>query len=227
MSGISSSIARKIKTVTALLTFGTVADGEFLKRDGSTIVGAAAGGGGIGGSTGSTDNAILRANGTGGSTVQGSLPTISDAGAINVVSGAGINAPTDGYILFSIADNWGAYLTITPNVGEGVPSFKVQRDGMFLWGSGFGAPSTPDTGLARNAAGVVEVNNGVAGVPGVLLLRGQTIASLPASPVLGMRATVTDGDSGLAWGATVVNTGAGTTRYLVWYNGTNWTVVGK
>lgn len=37
---------------------------------------------GIGGSTGSTDNAILRANGTGGSTVQSSLATINDSGDI-------------------------------------------------------------------------------------------------------------------------------------------------
>lgn len=53
-----------------------------------------------------------------------------------------------------------------------------------------------------------------------------TIAGLP-SPVAGMVAYVTDGDSGLAWGATATNSGAGATKYLVWYNGTNWTVAGK
>ena len=42
-----------------------------------------------------------------------------------------------------------------------------------------------------------------------------------------MVAYVTDGDAGLAWGATAVNSGAGATKYLVWYNGTNWTVAGK
>lgn len=55
---------------------------------------------------------------------------------------------------------------------------------------------------------------------------GVIIANLP-SPVAGMVAYVTDGDSGLAWGATAVNSGSGATKYLVWYNGTNWTVAGK
>lgn len=47
------------------------------------------------------------------------------------------------------------------------------------------------------------------------------------TPAVGDVVYVTDGDSGLAWGATVVNSGSGGTSYLVWYNGTNWTVVGK
>jgi parallel beta-helix repeat protein len=40
------------------------------------------GSGGIGGSTGSTDNAVLRADGTGGSTLQSSACTISDTGVM-------------------------------------------------------------------------------------------------------------------------------------------------
>ncbi len=53
-----------------------------------------------------------------------------------------------------------------------------------------------------------------------------TVATLP-TPTLGMVACVSDGDSGLAWGAIVVNSGSGATKYLVWYNGSNWTVTGK
>lgn len=41
-----------------------------------------AGGGGIGGSTGATDNAILRADGTGGATAQSSSVTLDDSGNI-------------------------------------------------------------------------------------------------------------------------------------------------
>lgn len=41
----------------------------------------------LGGSTGSTDNAILRANGEGGVTLQNSLVTIDDDGSINIPSG--------------------------------------------------------------------------------------------------------------------------------------------
>lgn len=55
---------------------------------------------------------------------------------------------------------------------------------------------------------------------------GYTVASLGAvAAVAGMVARVTDGTAALAWGATV--TGGGSTPYRVWYNGFEWTVVGK
>lgn len=60
--------------------------GQFLQTNGSgsnpsweTVAG---GGGGIGGSTGAVDNAIIRADGTGGSTVQSSLTAIDDNGKL-------------------------------------------------------------------------------------------------------------------------------------------------
>lgn len=53
-----------------------------------------------------------------------------------------------------------------------------------------------------------------------------TVSTLPAG-VTGAHVYITDGDAGLAWGATAVNSGSGATKYLVWYNGTNWTIVGK
>jgi hypothetical protein len=54
---------------------------------------------------------------------------------------------------------------------------------------------------------------------------GYTVAGLPAGTV-GQIARITDGDAALAHGATAVNSGAGATPYLVWYNGTNWTILG-
>jgi len=53
-----------------------------------------------------------------------------------------------------------------------------------------------------------------------------TVATLPAGTQGGF-AAVSDGDSGLAWGATVINSGSGATPYAVWYNGSHWTVMGK
>lgn len=47
----------------------------------------AAAGGGIGGSTGATDNALLRADGTGGATVQSSTATLSDSGYLTLPAG--------------------------------------------------------------------------------------------------------------------------------------------
>lgn len=61
----------------------------------------------------------------------------------------------------------------------------------------------------------------------VRIVDSYTVATLPVAGTAGRIARVTDGDAGLAWGATVVNTGAGATPYLVWDNGTNWTVFGK
>jgi hypothetical protein len=52
--------------------------GTNLSLAGTTLSAA----GSISGSTGSTDNAIIRADGTGGSTIQGSVPTIDDNGKI-------------------------------------------------------------------------------------------------------------------------------------------------
>lgn len=55
--------------------------------------------------------------------------------------------------------------------------------------------------------------------------KGYTVATLPATPGIGFLAYVTDGTSGLTWGQTV--TGGHSTTYLVWFNGTNYTVVGQ
>jgi hypothetical protein len=49
------------------------------------------GGAGIGGSTGGTDNAVLRSDGTGGATVQSSLATVDDSGGVNIPSGQTYN----------------------------------------------------------------------------------------------------------------------------------------
>lgn len=52
---------------------------------------AQVGSSGIGGSSGSTDNAIIRADGTGGATVQSSLATVDDSGGINIPTGQTYN----------------------------------------------------------------------------------------------------------------------------------------
>lgn len=52
---------------------------------------------------------------------------------------------------------------------------------------------------------------------------GTTVSGLPGSPTVGMVARVTDADTP-SIGSTVV--GSGSSAALVWYNGTNWTVIG-
>ena len=58
-------------------------------------------------------------------------------------------------------------------------------------------------------------------------LQVYTVATLPTPSGPGALASVSDGDSGLNWGDTVINSGAGATPYAVWFNGTAWTVFGK
>jgi hypothetical protein len=50
-----------------------------------------------------------------------------------------------------------------------------------------------------------------------------TVATLPSAPI-GTMAVVTDGAPSQAWASVI--TGGGTARYLVWFNGAHWTVVG-
>lgn len=49
-------------------------------------------------------------------------------------------------------------------------------------------------------------------------------ASLPALPLVGMTYVVTDSNTN-TWGANIA--GGGSNTVLAWYNGTNWTVIGK
>jgi hypothetical protein len=60
-------------------------------------------------------------------------------------------------------------------------------------------------------------------VGSVEIATGLTVATLPASPVVGMMARVTNASSPVI-GVTVA--GGGSAAALVWYNGTNWTVTG-
>ncbi len=76
-------VVKKLRTSTgpAVLTVGAVADGEFLKRSGTNIVSAAAGGGGLGDVVGpgsATDNAVARYDSTTGKLVQNSNLTLPD-----------------------------------------------------------------------------------------------------------------------------------------------------
>lgn len=102
------------------------------------------------------------------------------------------------------------------------------------WSSTADATGTPDTALHRNAAGVVEVNNGTAGTWRDLKLRNITptggvglaaftVATLPATAATGMftgaMAYVTDATAPTYLGAL---TGGGAVVCPVFYNGSAW-----
>src|SRR5260221_9336042 len=74
-----------------------------------------------------------------------------------------------------------------------------------------------DANTSIGIAGQLEVQSGV------VLHKGVTFANLPASPVAGMVAYVTDSNA-FVWGATIA--GGSTHKVLGFYNGANWTVAG-
>jgi len=82
--------------------------------------------------------------------------------------------------------------------------------------AGTGADNIP-INLTAAGTGTVKVNS----VAEVAV--SSTVAGLPATPVVGMLTRVTDATSPTL-GATVA--GGGSAAALVWYNGTNWTVIG-
>ena len=85
---------------------------------------------GIGGSTGSTDNAILRADGTGGATAQASGVTISDTG---VVSAPGLVVDTDALVVDSALNRVSVNRTDAPH------TFNVTGTSLVSGSSYFGS----------------------------------------------------------------------------------------
>jgi len=78
---------RGVRTTTGptLLTIGAIADGQFLSRSGSTIVGTTpSGAGDVVGPASATDEAVARYNLATGKLIQDSLVTINDAGSISL-----------------------------------------------------------------------------------------------------------------------------------------------
>lgn len=147
-----------------------------------------AGASGIGGSTGATDNAILRASGTGGSTLDTSLAIIDDSGYLGVPTASfgtvNIYSLSDTNTGFSL---WGsdavAFISggsAQVGFGGGANSFNAGNAFQYGWnsaGSAFGGGI--DTGLVRGAvAKFVKFTDGSTGGGGIQLEE----ITAPASP---------------------------------------------
>lgn len=122
--------------------------------------GMASGGGGIGGSTGTTDNRLLRADGTGGSTVQSSAISVDDTGNVTLPArllgkqGADVASGTD---LILGSGNY-FYVTGTTAIHGIVPVGWAAGSVVILQFEGSvtvnhnGAPDTADALLLAGAA---------------------------------------------------------------------------
>jgi hypothetical protein len=129
---------------------GTTGQVVTKQADGSLALEDAAGGSGIGGSTGSTDNAVIRADGSGGATAQSSNLGIDDlytASPNNVVNYVGVKA---------IGGTTNVGLALVPK-GTGAFSLAVP-DGTTAGGNARGE-SAIDLQTLRNAA--TQVSSGL------------------------------------------------------------------
>lgn len=226
--------------ISKLSITGTPDGTKFLRDDGSwqTVSG---GSGDVVGPSSSTDNAIARFDSTTGKLLQNSSATVNDNGRVITAGGAnggvyfgstsGISdSNSDGRLDFfaggssrmDIVDVGGGYRTrILGTQGISTGSGGIYIEGVAQWNG--------DSGIGRNAAGVLEINDHNAGAFRDLLARGLrsnavAFASAIGSPVEGTMQAFTD-SSTATWGATI--TGGGANHVLGYFNGTNWTVAAK
>ena len=152
---------------------------------------------GIGGSTGATDDAILIADGVGGATLAASAATLTAAGSLTIPSGQTMNAAAGAYNAPSLTiggstlglysfNNVNNFVGVTTGVNTQNWFFTggmvTDPTSSYTWASATLSPHSRDTGLARNAAGVVRATNGSSGIRG-FLGGGAAVASATALPV--------------------------------------------
>lgn len=137
------------------------------------LVGTSSSGGGIGGTTGTTDNAITRADGTGGSTLQAggtNPPTYDDAGNLSAIalilpatgSASATTLQFAGAANTGIFQRAGGYIMFASVGSEIVYTYP---GGLATGGSiGFSGGSLdtfgPDTFIVRDAANILALRNG-------------------------------------------------------------------
>jgi hypothetical protein len=109
--------------------------------------------------------------------------------------------------------------------GGNATGFFVDNDGSQFTQIDFGNNGTIRTSLYwDNTVGQFVLGTGPLKLPRAGLVMTTGLFSGLPTPVEGMFATITDSTTAV-WGATI--TGGGTNHVLGYYDGTNWTVVGK
>ncbi len=248
-----------------VITGGSTGDVLTLQANG-TYAAATPASGGVGGSTGSTDNRVLRADGTGGGTLQNSAVSIDDSGNVTGVaaltaagfatvaqtgaSGTSIEASgrvtttfntalitqgqrwigTDGttyWAVGSVLQSGNAQIQLDA-VMAGSGQGRVNLGGGYLYLEGgptttgirtFGALSLQPAALG--GSGGVNVTGAIT-ASGLICSGTYTVGTLPSAAANAYKfATVSD-SSVTSFGGTVA--GGGSSKVMVYSNGSNWTV---
>lgn len=203
----------------------------------------------VGGATVTTSNPVLnlsqtwnagavtftgfKLNITNTASAAASLPVDIQVGGASVFS-----VRRDGFITNAAGASIGGQLSVFGRVdmsgwyglvsgGNGSISLANGSGNRITWGSSTSDPTgaNADTGLARKAAKIVEVNNGTSGTyAGTAFTTGaQTVAQLPAAGTAGAGARSFVTDANATTYASVV-AGGGANTVPVYCDGTNWRI---
>ncbi len=229
MSGLEALLAQQIiglseaidDEVASLLVAGTGISLSYNDGAGTLTIANT----GLGGSTGSTDNRILRSDGTGGATVQNSAVTIDDSGNISGLGTVGCGAITASGTITANTSFVTQSLTITGGspstiVSSNRLSFTGSSAFRFWRGGNFFDVDVGSGGVA-NFQGAITATSG--SFTGLVTVGTYTVATLPSAAAnAGALAQVTD-SSVTANGSAVA--GGGSNRVVVFSNGSTWDVV--
>ena len=185
-------------------------------------------------SSGSTGTLRVRDQGGAGSTLA-VIQAGASQGTNNLTEWKNNAGVTTGFIGYAgaFASNGGGVVirdTAPPtrtDISIAPGSIVLASGSLFKFSSTNDAPGTPDTAIARNAAGVLEINNGTAGTLRDLYLRRErfeavAVSNLPAAASWpGTVQYVTDANATTI--GSVVAAG-GSNKVLVWSNGTDWKI---
>jgi hypothetical protein len=168
----------------------------------------------------------------GGFSINGSSVGVRDSGTFDFWSGVAASPSVVDLRLFRDAAG-----TLAQRNGTAAQTFRVYNTytsatnyelGKLEWASNVFRIGT-EKGSGGGTARTVEVHTdsisrlALDTTGSVRVVTGLTVATLPGTPAVGMIARVTDA-SAPAMGAIVA--GGGAAAALVWYNGTNWRVIG-
>jgi hypothetical protein len=162
---MSEVIAEKVRTTTGptVLTVGAVADNQFLKRSGTTVIGATPGGGGLGdvvGPASATDNALARYDTTTGKLIQDSPIMVDDNGAITLPEIAAPATPAAGKVVIYVKSDGLPYSKDDAGVESGLAGgggTTNPTDTLMPYNN---AGTFADSPLARTDANTIEHSNG-------------------------------------------------------------------
>lgn len=194
-----SSIARYLGFGSTILSIGTITDGEYLKRSGTTIIsGAGGGGGGITNSAGA--NVVMKSDGTNavastltdtGGSISSTSNLIFSTDNTKDIGASGATRPRDLFLGRNalIAGTLGVtgHLTL-----EGVTSTGATGTGLLVFGTSptFVTPllGTPTSGVLTNATGL-PISTGVSGL-------GTGVATFLATPTSANLASAVTNETG-------------------------------